>query len=160
MKFTCLQENLVKGIQATGYLAQKATNLPVLNNVHLVVRTDGLVLSSTNLEAGVEHVIRGKSEEEGECLIPAKLLLDLVPLLVGGAITMESGAGGLIIKTETTNTTIRTTPTTEFPILPKIEQNTPMFIIAKTKLSALLGGVTLAAGKVEQRPQFNGVFIG
>jgi DNA polymerase III subunit beta len=159
MKFNCLQENLSFGIQAAGHLAQRTTNLPVLSNVHLKAEKNGIVLSSTNLESGVQQIVRGKVDEEGECLIPARLLLDLLPLLSSGAMSVSDAAGGLNISTENTSTTIRTIPTAEFPIIPTIDASSPSFALTKDQLFKLLNGVMVAAGKVEQRPQFNGVYV-
>src|SRR5690242_16046868 len=118
MKFTCLQENLSQGISLVGHLSLKATSLPVLSNVHISVKQGALTLSATNLEAGIQHVVRGKVEEEGECLVPARLLLDLLPLLPGGPLTGELTAEGLRLTTERAETTLRVHPTGEFPVIP------------------------------------------
>lgn len=159
MKFTCLQENLAEGIRVVGYIATRATNLAVLTNVMVRVQGGTIQLVSTNLEAGIRCQVRGKVEEEGEALIPARLLLDLLPLLSHGVMHLGSAAGGLQVKTETTTTTIRTAPTAEYPIIPTLESDIVEMELPTDLFIQSLKSVAVAAGKVEQRPQFNGVLL-
>jgi len=159
MKLSCLQENLSLGISIVGHIALKGTSLPILSNVLLQAEKNSLKLSATNLEAGVQHIVRGKIETEGECLVPAKLLLELLPLLAGGPITLEKNNEGITITTETTTTTLRTNPSTDFPIIPSVEEQKGTFILEAKTLQSMLQSSAFAAGRVEQRPQFSGVLV-
>lgn len=159
MKVSCLQENLVQGISTAAHLAMRASSLPILKNVLLKIEHKTLIVSATNLESGIRTEIRGKVEEDGECLVPAKLLLDLLPLLQEGLVELSTNNEGLVIATAQASTTLRTVPTTDFPILPTIDQAILDCAINATDLSAGLQAVIFAAGAVEHRPQFNGVFL-
>ena len=81
MRLTCLQQNLIQGISMVGHLSLRASGLPILGNILLRAEKNSLLLITTNLEVGIQYLVRGKIEEEGECLVPARLLLDLLPLL-------------------------------------------------------------------------------
>ena len=159
MKFSCLQENIAQGISSVGHIALKSSSLLILNNIHLKSINGSLTLSATNLEAGITHTVRGKIVEDGECLIPARLLLDLVPLLSSGPLSAELIDEGLMIKTENTHTTLRVHPTADFPIIPTVEEAKTQFSIPRTTLTTALSRVITAAGKIENRPQFNGVLL-
>ncbi|MGH9856207.1 MAG: DNA polymerase III subunit beta, partial [Acidobacteriota bacterium] len=63
MKFTCTQENLVKGLSRTAAITGRNTQLPVLQNIMLNVREGGLALTATDLEVGVHTIVGGKVEE-------------------------------------------------------------------------------------------------
>lgn len=158
MKFSCLQENLAHGISIAGHIALRASTLPVLSNVQLIAKNGALTLSATNLEAGVHTTVRGKVENEGECLIPARLLLDLVPLLDAGPLVGELTDNGLTITTENAATTLRVHPTADFPIIPTVEEGQTI-VLERDVFVEALNRVVVAAGKVENRPQFNGVLM-
>lgn len=158
MKLSCLQENLASGINMVGHLALKSSSLPILSNVLLKATKNSLILTATNLEAGIQHIVRGKIEEEGECLIPARLLLDLLPLLPGGPLTIKVTERGLGITTEKAKTTLHTTPSADFPIVPNISNGTTIMIPRQAMIEAI-NMTAFATGHVEQRPQFSGVLF-
>ena len=147
------------GINRAGHLALKTTTLPVLGNILLKTEKNYLTVTTTNLEAGIHHQIRGKVEEEGECLVPAKLILDLIPLLPEGNILIKKNNSGLIITANKIKTTLRTTPTTEFPIIPSIENPSHKLIINTQQLEGALNKTIFAAGHADQKPQFNGLLL-
>lgn len=159
MKFSCLQENLTRGISAVGHLALKASSLPVLANVRIEAVSGALTLSSTNLEAGIHATVRGKIEAEGDCLVPARLLLDLLPLLPGGPLVGELSDEGLTITTQNAVTTLRVHPAADFPIIPTIENTTAIIPFPREAFMEMVNRVSVAAGRVENRPQFNGILI-
>lgn len=159
MKFSCSKESLLKGINTIGHLALKTTSLPILNNILLKTEKNLLTLTTTNLEAGMHHEIGGKTEEIGECLIPAKLLLELAPLLPNRTIELNTSNNNLIITGEKTSTTLRTTPTTEFPTIPTIENPTNKISIQTTQLIEALDKTIFATGRTDGRPQFGGVLF-
>ncbi|KKU48693.1 DNA polymerase III subunit beta [Candidatus Uhrbacteria bacterium RIFCSPLOWO2_12_FULL_46_10] len=159
MKFSCSKESLLKGINTIGHLALKTTSLPILNNILLKTEKNLLTLTTTNLEAGIHHEIGGKTEETGECLVPAKLLLELAPLLPNGTIELNTNNNNLTITGEKINTTLRTAPTAEFPTIPTIENSTNKITIQTTQLIEALNKTIFAIGRVDNRPQFGGVLF-
>lgn len=159
MRLTCLQENLVEGIQTVGHIALRATALPVLKNILLKTEHGVLNLAATNLESGITHSVRGKVEEDGECLVPAKLLLDLLPLLPSGKLELSLENDGLKVTTEQASTVLRVVPTSDFPVIPGLADNVTEIVIGSAILKTMLQQTVVAVGKIEQRPQFNGVYL-
>ncbi len=159
MKFSCLQENFSQAITAVGHLALKAGALPVLSNISLKTVHGAVVFTATNLEAGIIHTMRGKVSEDGECLVPSRLLLDLVPLLAEGPIEAALTAEGLTLVTENTTSTLRIHPVADFPIIPTVDEDIKPMAVSRSSLVTALASVIGAAGKAENRPQFNGVLF-
>ncbi len=159
MKFSCLQENFSQAINTVGHLALRAGSLPVLTNISIKTGNGGVVFTATNLEAGIVHLMRGKVSDEGECLVPSRLLLDLVPLLAEGPIEVELKQEGLMLTTENTSSTLRIHPTSDFPIIPSIDEGHKTMSVPRANFVAALASVMGAAGKAENRPQFNGVLF-
>lgn len=159
MKFSCLKENLLRGINIVGHLSLKTSSLPILSNVLFKVEKNILTLTATNLETGIYHEVRGKVEESGDCLVPARLLLDLTPLLPDDTITISADTEGLTIKAKNLNTTLRTAPITDFPIIPTIDKPTYSLAIKTPQLINALDKTGFAIGRVEHRPQFGGALF-
>ena len=141
-----------------GHLAAKTTNLPILSSVLLKTENKSLTVASTNLEVGIRHIIRCKVEEDGECVVPARLLLELLPLIPSGPLTITFREGGLTITSERGSTTLRSVPSAEFPIIPEVEHMVG-FMVETQAIAHAFTTTLFAAGNVEHRPQFNGVLI-
>lgn len=159
MKFSCLKENLLHGINLVGHLSLKTSSLPILSNVLFRVENNILTLTATNLEAGIYHEVRGRAEEDGECLVPARLLLDLAPLLPNDTITINTNNEGLIIGAKNLSTTLRTASITDFPIIPTIDKQIYNLSIKTPQLISALDKTGFAMSKDGHRPQFSGALF-
>lgn len=159
MKFSCLKENLLLGINIAGHLSSKTISLPILNNILLRAEKNTLALITTNLETGIYHEVRGKTEENGECLVPARLLIELAPLLPDDTIILNISNEGLSIKAKNLNTTLRTAPIADFPIIPTIDKPIYNLSTKTTQLINALDKAGFAMGRIEHRPQFGGALF-
>ena len=57
MKFIILKENLKQGLATVAHLSTKNINLPILNNVLIKAKKDGIELTSTNLEISINKLL-------------------------------------------------------------------------------------------------------
>ena len=78
MRFTCLQENLSRGLALVGRAVATRTTLPITQNVLIETDQGRLKLSATNLELAVTTWVGGEVQEEGAVTIPARLLTDFI----------------------------------------------------------------------------------
>jgi len=78
MKIICTQENLNKGLSIVSNIADKNTNLPILNNVLLKASKNGLELITTNLEIGIKTFIRSKLQKRVSLLLMLNYLIVLL----------------------------------------------------------------------------------
>ena len=94
MNLSILKENLKQGLFVVSHLAGKNANLPILNNILVEVKKEGVRLVTTNLEVGITHFIRGKVEKEGSFTVDAKIFADYINLLPNKKIDLirEDGA--------------------------------------------------------------------
>jgi DNA polymerase-3 subunit beta len=65
MKFTITREKLQEGLLAVGPSIPTKTTLPVLSNILIEVRKDGLHLSGTDLDIAVSTTVAADVDEEG-----------------------------------------------------------------------------------------------
>ncbi len=158
MKITCLQENLNKGFFIVSHLAIGNSTLPILNNILLKTEKGILVLSSTNLEIGIQTQIRGKVEREGSFTVPSQILSNYINLLPKDQITLELVENQLNIKCKNSKTKIRGLSAEEFPLIPKIEKRNGYKIMANDFKKALQQ-VIFATYQDESRPEISGVLF-
>jgi DNA polymerase-3 subunit beta len=158
MKFSCLQENLAKGLAIVGRAVATRSTLPVLSNI-LIATDDGrLKLSATNLEVGVNCWVGAKVKEDGATTVPARLLTDFVHSLPAERIDVE-----LATRTQTLNlkcsnyeANIKGIDAQEFPILSVVSDDTPVSLEPAT-IRQMINQVSFAAAVDESRPVLTGV---
>ena len=78
MKFSCLQENLSKGLQIVTRAIPVKSSLPILSNVLISTENGRIKLSSTNLETAITTYIGASVKEEGSVTVPAKLIKEFI----------------------------------------------------------------------------------
>lgn len=158
MKFSCTQENLKRGLLATGYVAGKNVNLPILNNVLMRIEGSAIQLVSTNLEIAVRCAIRGKVDEGGEFTVPSKLFLDFVNLLPDDRVDMEASDTFLKVACRKNATKIKGIAASEFPPIPSVESKDVLYV-SGTVLKRALGQVNFAVSGIESRPELTGALF-
>jgi DNA polymerase-3 subunit beta len=158
MKFSCLQENLAKGLAIVGRAVATRSTLPVLSNVLMATDEGRLKLSATNLEVGISCWIGAKVEEDGATTVPARLLSDFVNSLPPERIDVE-----LVTRTQTLNlkcsnyeANIKGIDAQEFPIIVALGENTGISLEPAT-LREMINQVSFAAAMDESRPVLTGV---
>jgi DNA polymerase III subunit beta len=156
MQFSCTQENLFQGLQVVTHITGKNINLPVLGNVLIRADKSGIQFNTTNLEMTVCCTIRGKVDAEGEYSVPAKIFLDYVSLLPSGKVEFILKEEGLEVKANDQETILRGMPSSEFPLLPKLnKQNT--YQLRALEVKRAIGRVVFAVSVSESRPELSGV---
>lgn len=156
MKIICTQENLNKGLSLVSNIANKSSNLPILNNVLIKGSKDGLTLITTDLELGIKVSVRGKVEQEGDFTVDAKLLHNFVSFLPRENISLDLDEDNLEIKSSNQETTIKGLSAEDFPLIPEMEKvNSIELPVGEFKKS--LSQVLLAASLDSSRIEINAV---
>ncbi|PIR06586.1 MAG: DNA polymerase III subunit beta [Candidatus Komeilibacteria bacterium CG11_big_fil_rev_8_21_14_0_20_36_20] len=156
MKIICTQENLNKGLNLVSNIANKNSNLLILNNVLLRADKDGLILITTDLEVGIKAFVRSKIEDPGAFTVDAKLLNNFIGLLPKENIELFLQDNDLSIKNKNQQTTIKGLEAEDFPLIPEIEKENEL-IISSSDLKKSLGQVITAASTDSSRIEINAV---
>lgn len=158
MKFTCLQDNLAKGLGIVSRAVSARSTLPVLGNILLATDQAQVRLSATNLELAVTCWIGAKIEDEGSVTLPAKTLVDLVNTLPGEPVSLA-----LTARTQTVNlncgrikASIKGIDAQEFPTIPPADLDKAIQLNVED-LRAMITSVIFAAATDETRPILTGV---
>ncbi len=150
MNFTVLQENLLPVIQDSLRFISNKPQLPILSGVYLNAKAGEIQIRSTDLKVGFHTKIRGKVEEEGETVIPAKTISDFLSQLSAGPVSFSITQGTCEISQGKTTATIQVFPATDFPPFPEITAEE--VTLAFPQFSSTIENVSYAAGIDETRP--------
>ncbi len=159
MKFSCLQENLSKGLQIIMHAIPAKSSLPILSNVLISTEKGRIKLSSTNLETAITTFIGASIEEEGSTTIPAKLLKDFVSNLATGTINVHVKDEILMISSKTTKSRFNGSSAKDFPELPSFPKKNKTLEMEPSLLNEIIGVVAFASGIDTSRPIFTGVYL-
>lgn len=158
MKFTCLQENLIRGLNIVSRVCGKNVSLPILNNILISVKNEGINFMATNLEIGIKMDVRGKTETEGQITVPAKILTSFVNYLPEEKVEFELSESDLKIVSGSWQTKIKTQNAEEYPLIPEVLDKNSLKV-KLGKLKVLLNQTIFAAIGNEARPELSGGYF-
>jgi DNA polymerase-3 subunit beta len=157
MKFTITREKLQEGLLAVVSSVPAKTTLPVLSNILLEAKKDGIRLSGTDLDIAVSTTVPAEVDEEGAITLPAKKLSDIARELPAASVRISS-AGEQKANVECGKSRFRLLglPKDEFPSFPQVKFENAWKAPAKD-LHKLISHVAFAVSTEESRPILNGV---
>ena len=158
MNLSILKENLKQGLFVVSHLAGKNVNLPILNNILVDVKKEGVRLVTTNLEIGITNSLRGKVEKEGSFTVDSKIFSDYINLLPNKKIDLINEDGFLNVVCENYKTKIKTEGAEDYPLIPQIEKKNAKSAKIKDFKKAL-SKVVFAVSNNESRMELSGVLF-
>lgn len=158
MKIITLQKNLKAAVYAVNHIAQKNTNLPILNNILLSAKNGVIQFISTNLEIGITSLLRGKIEAEGSFTVDAKLFSEYVSLLDNDKVTLELANNELTVECAENLTKIKGMSAEEFPFIPTVDRS-QAYTLPVAEFKQAVSQTVFAAASDENRAELSGVLI-
>lgn len=158
MKFTCLSENLAKGLSIVNKAISSKATLPVLSNVLLSTESGRLKLSVTNQDTSITTFIGASIDEEGAITVPARLLHEFISNLETGNVVGEVKGTALYLSSEKASSKFLGIDAQDFPDLPKLPKKFNLTIDSKVFSEAVLE-TSFSAAIDEARPILTGVYL-
>ena len=159
MKVICNRGALLEALMMAGNVVAARTPKPVLQCVKLTAADNALTIAATDLEVAIRYSdAQVQIEKEGEALVPADKLRDIVRESVDDTLSIELAGEQAVIKGQDSKFTIYTQNPREFPPVPDFEGEAD-FEIAGGHLKQLIGQTLFAAAKESTRYAFNGVLV-
>ena len=125
MKLTCEKQTLINNINIVSKAVSTRTTLPILECILLSADSNGLKMTSNDLEMGIETgYMEAQIIENGLIALEAKMFFEIVRRLPDeGWVLIETGENNVvIIKCGKTEFKIMAQSGDEFPVLPAIEK--------------------------------------
>ena len=159
MKVICNRGALLEALTVAGNVVVARTPKPVLQCVKLVAAADKLTLSATDLEVAIRYTdAQVQVESEGETLVPADKLRDIVRESTDDTLSFELVGEQAVIKGADSQFKIYTQRAEEFPPIPE-QDEAPDFTVPGGQLKQLIGQTLFAAAREGTRYAFNGVLL-
>jgi len=159
MKIECIKEKFGEAVGRAEKIAGRNLTLPVIGGLYLKTDQNSLCIKATNLDLGISINIPIKIIEPGEIVVPAQTLNALLNSLNKEKnICLFVEKQVLKIKTQNTETSIKTLITEDFPIIPEISDDEAFFLPSKD-LVVGLKSVMYAAALGSMKPELSSVYL-
>ncbi len=132
MKFTCLRTDLATAVSNVSRAVSTKATIPALEGVLIKAYNDNLNISGYNLEIGITTDIEARVVKEGEIVLGAKLLLDIVRRLPEEIVSVETDDRMVTyITCGKADYQIVGMPSVEYPDLPTFQQTDGISVNSK-----------------------------
>lgn len=158
MNITCSKENLKRNLDSALRIIKYNSTLPILNNFLLSTEKGMLKVSSTDLEIGFTSWVPSKIIKDGSITVPAQLLSQFVNNLPNKNINLEVSNSKLYLNCENINASINGLDAEDFPIIPKIKNDSILIINSKI-LKESIDSIINSSAVSGTRPEISSIYI-
>jgi len=161
MKVTIERAALLRALGHVHRVVERRTTIPILANVLIDARGDGLLLKATDLDLEVTERVVAEIGQPGATTLPAHTLYDIVRKLPEGAqLTLEitGDAGQLTLRSGRSRFNLQCLPESDFPDVTAGEFS-HKFSLSPQDLKRLIEKTQFAISSEETRYYLNGIFL-
>ena len=154
------RDTLMNGLTPAMYTVAGKNTMANIEGVHLVCTEDGkCVIETQDMEKGFRTSIVARVEEEGDVVINANKLLQIVKVMPAGDIKVSvDDKFSTRIESGLSHFDIKALPGDQFPPLPEIYGERG-FIIQQYMFRKLVNRIYFAIGQNDARQVFNGAYF-
>jgi DNA polymerase-3 subunit beta len=159
MKIECVKEKLHIAVSKAEKIVSKNINLPVLSCLLFETEGNNLIITSNNLDLGLEISIPVKVDKPGKVAIPATIISSFLNNLTDDKnIHLETEENILKIYTQNSEANIKTLSYEDFPTIPKIDGGTISKISSKD-LQNGIKSVIYSSSLSSVKPELASVYL-
>lgn len=158
MKLQVQKEIILPAVTLVSRFVGKQANLPVLASVLISTDNDSVLLRATNLECGVEVSFPAMVAAAGSVSVSGAVLAGFLQNARGKDVTLSLQGEVLRVETPASKASLKTVPSDDFPVLPRVpaEQS---FTIKAADFAKLLRSVVACAATSSVKPELQSVLI-
>lgn len=158
MKFTCEKEILYTGLSIVIKAISSRTTHKSLEGILIETYDNMLKLTCTDLSLGIETKIPAKIAQEGKALVQGRIFSEFVRKLPEGEIKFTFEGFNVHIDYGYSSTNLQTLDYSEFPSIPKVEEDNEV-LIKEDKLRSMITSTVFSAAVEESRPVLTGALL-
>lgn len=160
MKFTVERASFLEAVLKLLKVVGSKSTMPVLEGILISAEQGRITLAAYNLEMGMKKEIYCDCKEEGDIVIKARLLSDILRRLGGAQVEIECDEKLMChIKSDETVFDIMGMAAGDFPEMPSVADGEKISIDSKT-LCDMVNGTIFAVSQIEgSRPIYTGINI-
>lgn len=155
MKFICEKNTLVSAISVASRTVALKSAIPALEGIYVKAGVK-LIFSGYNLETGITVRVPAEISEPGECILPARLLFDIVRKLPADDVTVSVDEKFRVkITSGISSFSITALSAEDYPELPDVDSEKGVEI-PQNALKAMIGGTIFSVSENQSRPIHTG----
>lgn len=159
MRISLTKGELLDALNVVSKGLSSRSTLPILSGILVTTSTDGIVLQSTDLEISIRHSVAARVEEEGQAVIPGKLIADITRSLPDAAVTLETnGKDKMSVSCGQSSFSLKVLPAEDFPRFPETAADKTV-TIPTAVIGSIVRQVSKAVSRDETRPILTGVLV-
>lgn len=159
MKFSAEREAMLSPLQAVIGVVERRQTMPILSNVMVMAKPDGLTMTATDLEVELSASGHVQVQEPGEITIPGRKLLDIIKALPEKAlVTVMLEGERVVIRSGKSRFTLATLPASDFPVIENIEIKQKI-TLSQTDMKTLLDKTHFSMAQQDVRYYLNGLLF-
>ena len=160
MKISVERSALLEAINHLSRIVNNKTSLPVLEGIYFSAEQGKLTLISYNLEMGIKKVIYSNTEENGEIVISARILAEILRKMNGIKVEIETDDRLMChIKSGSANFDIMGMAGSDFPEMPTVINENPIKIGGEILKNMVRRTIFAVAQNEGTRPILTGVKV-
>lgn len=159
MKLHIARDELLTGLQRVQGVVEKRNTMPVLSNILLEAKAEGLEIIATDLEIMMRGLYKASVQEPGAITLSARKLYEILKELKDGDVELTVAENNwATIQSGKSRFKIVGLPSTDYPTLPAIEREglTPL---EGAGLLELIRKTIFAVGENDARYILNGLLV-
>ncbi len=155
------KEDFANAVHAVSRFSERrSATLPTLAGIAVVAGTDGIHLRATNLETGIDLLVKGTVDEEGVVVLPAAVFAQIASSLPGsGVVTLEHRGDTATISSGGSKSVMKTLASDDFPVIPIPKGSENSFKIPGETVQSLFAAVAPCASTSSVRPDLGSVLF-
>lgn len=161
MKLTIERSTLLKSLGHVQSVVERRNTIPILSNVKLEAKPDGLALNATDMDLEIVETVSADVAQPGSTTAPAHTLYEIVRKLPDGAqVEIAYGAedGQLSLRSGRSRFALSCLPVEDFPAMVGGEFS-HTFSLSAADLRGLIDRTRFAISTEETRYYLNGIFL-
>ena len=161
MKFSIQREDILKPLQTIIGVVERRQTLPVLSNILMVVKDNGLSMTTTDLEVEMVAKTALQDAENGDTTVPARKFVDICRALPDGAsitVSLDTAKEKVTVKSGKSRFTLATLPVSDFPGVDEVSEQYSLEI-PQGELKRLIEKTHFAMAQQDVRYYLNGLLL-
>ncbi len=160
MKISLERDHLLAQLQAVSRVASTRSAIQALSGVQFTVDAGGGELRATDMDVGLRVPLEVEVAREGNVVLPARLLLDVIRSLPAASVSIELRSAEQDVELVSGNATfhIRTLRSDDFPTFPEPNSESTVELPAEAFVATALK-VAGSASRDETRPVLTGILV-
>jgi len=159
MKLRISRDELLTALQRVQGVVEKRNTMPILANILLEAKPEGLDISATDLEIGMRGLYKATVEEPGSVTFSARKLFEILKEIKEPDISVSVSDNSLVtIQAGRSQFKVVGLPAQDYPALPAIERE-GLIPLPGSGLLGLIRKTIFAVGDNDTRYVLNGVLV-